>query len=154
MSLKQLIKKRPNTVAVIVAAVVILFPVVYSFMSYVFAGGTSSEMPFVVLPGPEHDKCVRDTHYMRFHHWELLKDMRERVRTRNRGDINFDRCRECHTNRATFCNRCHDAVNLQPDCWGCHYYPETPEGAEGGGPTVDIGSGPGNPSPGEEETVP
>ena len=27
------------------------------------------------------------------------------------------------------CNRCHQAVSLQPDCFGCHYYPDTPEAA-------------------------
>jgi len=71
---------------------------------------------------------VRDTEYMRFHHWELLSEMRdESVRYGKRGVEGFDDCRVCHANRAGFCNRCHEAVNLEPDCWGCHYYPETPE---------------------------
>lgn len=130
MSLRTLLKNKPNTVAVTIAVIIILFPVGYSFISYVFAGGPRQAGPFIVMPDAKYDTCVRDTDYMRFHHWELLKDMRERVRSRNRGEINFDRCRECHTNRETFCNRCHDSVNLQPDCWGCHYYPETHEGPD------------------------
>lgn len=131
MSFASLLKEKPNTVAVTIAVVIIMFPVAYSLISYVFAGGTQPAGPFVVMPDKKYDKCVRDTEYMRFHHWELLKDMRERVRNRTRGEINFDRCRECHTNRDTFCNRCHDSVNLQPDCWGCHYYPEYHEGPAG-----------------------
>jgi hypothetical protein len=151
MSFKTMLKEKPNTVAVIIAVIVILFPVGYSVISFVFAGGSRPDGPFVVMPAAKYDKCVRDTEFMRFHHWELLKEMRERVRDRNRGEINFDRCRECHTNRETFCNRCHDAVNLQPDCWGCHYYPETPEESGDQMHSADPGrdSRPAQPAPGQ-----
>ena len=61
---------------------------------------------------------------MRRHHWELLRGVREEiVRYGKRGEIGLDRCRECHTSRERFCNVCHDAVSLTPDCFDCHYYP-------------------------------
>ena len=61
---------------------------------------------------------------MRFHHWELLRLTREEVvRYGIRGDVGLNRCGECHTSRERFCDRCHEATSLHPDCWGCHYYP-------------------------------
>ena len=61
---------------------------------------------------------------MRFRHIDRLKEMRIDAVRYGKRDITFDRCRECHTSRGEFCDRCHRAVNLVPDCFGCHYYPE------------------------------
>jgi hypothetical protein len=61
---------------------------------------------------------------MRFYHMNLLKDIRDEfVRDGKRGEIGLYTCKECHTSRADFCNKCHNAVALYPDCYGCHYYP-------------------------------
>ena len=80
--------------------------------------------PFLEKPAPEHDKCVRETTYMRHHHWELLRGIREEVvRYGMRGEVGLNGCRDCHTKRERFCDQCHTAVSLTPDCWGCHYYP-------------------------------
>jgi len=108
------------------AIVVILLPFGYSLVSTVFIGDPESSQPFLERPDPNYRECVRETQYMRFHHMELLKEIREDfVRYGNRGEISFNSCRECHTNREGFCNRCHNAVSLNLDCFGCHYYPET-----------------------------
>jgi hypothetical protein len=70
-------------------------------------------------------RCVANIEYMRFHHWELLRGLREKVvRYGDRGDISFDGCWNCHQSRAEFCDRCHNAAFVRPDCFGCHYYPE------------------------------
>jgi hypothetical protein len=80
-------------------------------------------------PDPQYELCAgdRDASYMRYHHWEVLTQVRDDVmRHGERGVIGLDglnRCRECHTSRVRFCNHCHDAVNLYPECFGCHYYP-------------------------------
>jgi hypothetical protein len=117
-----------NVIALIAVGVIILFPLVYSIAGYVFGQGDSAPRPFLAGPATEYENCVRETAYMRFHHWELLREIREEyVRHGIRGEIRLDRCRECHPNRERFCNECHDAVSLKPDCWGCHYYPERPE---------------------------
>jgi len=107
------------------ALLVILIPVIYSLVTS--AAPVAAETgPFLQMPAPEHKECVRDTDYMRLHHWELLRQIREEVvRYGVRGDINLATCRGCHTNRDGFCNRCHDAVNMNPDCFGCHYYPSS-----------------------------
>jgi len=33
-------------------------------------------------------------------------------------------CLGCHTNKAAFCDRCHDAAAVKPSCWDCHVVPE------------------------------
>ena len=105
-------------------AVVLLLPLGYSVIARVVAGGGGPEEPFLEKPAAEHRECVRDTKYMRYHHWELLREVREEVvRYGQRGEIGLSECRDCHTSRERFCNRCHDAVSLTPDCFGCHYYP-------------------------------
>ena len=107
---------------------VILLPLAYSLVSFVTAGGKPSGQPVLERPAPQYEQCVRDTEYMRYHHWELLRDIREQViRHGKRSEITLGGCRECHPSREGFCNRCHQAVSLTPDCFDCHYYPESPE---------------------------
>ena len=61
---------------------------------------------------------------MRFRHMDLLKRVRDEVvREGKEGAVELDGCSECHTSRERFCNRCHDKVNLNPDCFRCHHYP-------------------------------
>jgi len=118
----------PIKVLVVLAAVVILLPLTYSLVTYVFAGGSVDSEPFLEPPEARFKYCVKDAEWMRFHHWELLKEIRnDVVRDGNVGETTFDDCRACHPNREQFCNKCHDAVNARPDCFGCHYYPESPE---------------------------
>jgi hypothetical protein len=103
----------------------ILVPLGFSVAYRFVPTGTVSAQAFLQRPDAKYDRCVRDTAYMRHRHWELLRGVREEVvRYGIRGDVTIDRCRGCHTNRATFCNKCHDAVSLTPDCFQCHYYPE------------------------------
>lgn len=114
-------------VLVALPIVVILAPFGYSLYSHVFARDVQETRPFLELPAEPNEGCVRDTEYMRFHHWELLREVRDlAMRHGVRGEISLDRCRECHPNRDRFCNQCHVSVSLQPDCFGCHYYPASP----------------------------
>jgi hypothetical protein len=107
-----------------IALLLILLPFGYSAASRVVAGNHAGPQPFLEKPAPGYDRCIRDTTYMRFHHWELLKTVRDDVvRSGHPGDVALKKCRGCHTSRERFCDRCHTAVSLQPDCWGCHYYP-------------------------------
>jgi len=119
--------KGNNLVIVIIVIVLILIPLGYSIVGYVFARDDDTK-PFLQMPDEKYTECVRDTEYMRYHHWELLRGIREEiVRYGKRGEINLNKCRECHTSRENFCNACHNAVSLKPDCFGCHYYPEHEE---------------------------
>jgi len=109
----------------VVAAVLLLAPIGYSVVAAFFTHD-SDEAQMFLEPAydPENLGCVRDTTYMRLHHWELLTVNREKVvRYGNRDVELLQDCQRCHQSRARFCDRCHHAVNLYPECWGCHYYP-------------------------------
>ncbi|UCH83756.1 MAG: hypothetical protein JSW50_15115 [Candidatus Latescibacterota bacterium] len=125
MSRRRTFADKRSVLAVSVLVVFAAIPLLSSLISYVTA---RSAQPFLEMPDPKYENCVRETEYMRYHHWELLAEVREDfVRHGKRGDITLSGCKECHPNRERFCNQCHNAVNLTPDCFGCHYYPETPE---------------------------
>jgi len=112
-----------RTAVLVIILLLLVTPFVYSITDRVVASGTS-DAPFLEYPDPEYKQCVRDTEYMRHHHWELLTGVREEVvRYGVRGEIGLDKCKDCHTNRERFCDQCHNKVSLQPDCFGCHYYP-------------------------------
>ena len=110
------------------AVFIILVPFVYGLVRPVTTSGEADARLFLERPDEEHEECVRETTYMRFQHMELLKQVREDViRHGIRGEITLSGCRECHTSRERFCNKCHDAASLILDCFGCHYYPEPGE---------------------------
>jgi hypothetical protein len=113
------------TRAILVALIVlaILFPLGYSIIGRVIAHAEPAEV-FLERPDAKYKECVRETEFMRYHHWELLRAIREEVvRYGYREDIGLKKCGECHTSRERFCDACHNAVSMTPDCWGCHYYP-------------------------------
>ena len=115
-----------NRIWVAAFVVIILAPFAYSLVRPVVARGSAPGDVFIELP--DEGECVRDTEYMRFHHMDLLRETREDViRKGVRGEITLSGCRDCHTYRGQFCNKCHEAVTLSVDCFGCHYYPESAE---------------------------
>ena len=46
----------------------------------------------------------------------------------------------CHTDKATFCDRCHDYAGVTPTCWNCHVAP--PPGRARRRPADDAGPPP------------
>ena len=75
--------------------------------------------------------CVRSTEYMKAEHMQLLDLWRDSVV--RRGDRIYvspsgqeynmslsNTCLDCHSNKAEFCDRCHDYASVQPYCWDCH----------------------------------
>jgi hypothetical protein len=116
---------RAKRLAIVIPLVLILAPIAYSAVSAVVSPGAGDPVPFLEMPDEKYETCVleKDAHEMRYHHFDLLKRMRDRVlREGDRTWIQFDDCKGCHTSRERFCNRCHDRVNLTPDCFGCHHY--------------------------------
>ena len=110
-----------NTKAVAAApAVIILLLLGCGVVCCAFSPGPR---PFLEMPDKE--ACVKDASYMRYRHMDLLKRVRDEVvREGKKGEVELDGCSECHTSRERFCNRCHDRVNLNPDCFRCHHYPD------------------------------
>jgi len=110
------------------ALLVVLVPVVYSLAAGALAASPEEGGRFLECP---EGNCLEGTPYeveergwMRKHHWQFLRWLREEaVRYGRRGELSLNKCIECHSSREAFCNRCHEAVSLEPDCFGCHDYP-------------------------------
>ncbi len=130
MNIKTVLRTKSTLLAVAIPVLIILLPLGYAVVSTVLAQGAPPSPPFLERPDKQYDKCVKETVYMRFHHMDLLKAIREEVvRDGKRGEISLNNCRKCHASRERFCNQCHNAVSLHLDCFGCHDYPEKPQTA-------------------------
>jgi len=79
----------------------------------------------------EAKTCVMSTDYMRANHMQVLDLWRHSVvRNAERTFVNtegkaFDMslsntCLDCHSNKADFCDKCHDYASVSPYCWDCH----------------------------------
>ena len=110
--------------------ILITFPFWYNL-------GKAAPAPELVLTekAKAEKTCVRSTAYMKTNHMHLLDIWRDTVvRDAKRtfvstGGKQFDMsltntCLDCHSNKAQFCDRCHDYVSVSPNCWDCHLYPE------------------------------
>jgi hypothetical protein len=109
--------------------VLVTFPIWYNLVS-----GHESQPPEIVLPAGE-SQCVADKEYMRIEHMVMLMDWRDEVvREKDRIFVTadgrkFDKsltrtCMDCHSDKAEFCDRCHDYVGVTPYCWDCHVEPK------------------------------
>ena len=87
----------------------------------------------------QEKECIEPTRYMRTDHMDLVIDWRESVVRRgtrtyvasNGKKYNMSltgTCMNCHSNKADFCDQCHNYAGVTPECWDCHNLP-----AEGGG---------------------
>jgi len=76
-------------------------------------------------------ECIRSTEYMRAEHMQLLNDWRNMVvrdgmrlyetSSGKKYEMSLSNtCLECHSNKAEFCDRCHNYASVTPYCWDCH----------------------------------
>lgn len=76
-------------------------------------------------------ECVLSKDYMRSEHMQLLDLWREsvvrqadRVYTNPKGKQFVmslsNTCLDCHSNKADFCDKCHNYASVRPYCWDCH----------------------------------
>jgi hypothetical protein len=123
-----------NDAGKIVGRLVIFILLVTSPMWYHMATGKETGEPELVIPTAAGDVCVEDAEYMRAFHMDLLNQWRDKVvREGDRIHVapdgkEYDRslsrtCMSCHTNKAEFCDRCHDYAAVTPYCWECHVEP-------------------------------
>jgi hypothetical protein len=111
---------------------VIIFLIIATFPFW-YNRGKAAPMPEIVLaPKAKAAKvCVRSTEYMRAEHMQLLDKWRESVvREGDRVYVSpsgkqynmslSNTCLDCHSNKAQFCDRCHDYASVRPYCWDCH----------------------------------
>ena len=91
----------------------------------------SYDTPAINALSEEDRHCIYDTKYMRENHMEILHQWKVQVvRDGNRTVVTPDgeeyemslqnTCLECHSNYDEFCEKCHDANGVDPNCWTCH----------------------------------
>ncbi len=102
---------------------------------YARIGKGASGPPTLAAPPGGEKECVEPTAYMRRHHVDVLMKWRDAVVREGRLTYVASNGRQyvmsltttcigCHSNKADFCDRCHDYVRVQPRCWECHTFPE------------------------------
>ena len=103
---------------------------------------SSHEEVKVVLPaepvtffGEARSECVEPREWMAANHMELLLEWRDQaLREGKRIYVASDgkkwetslqnTCMACHSNKADFCDKCHNANSVNPYCWDCHVIPQ------------------------------
>jgi hypothetical protein len=80
-------------------------------------------------------ECVMPKAYMKMEHMQLLNEWRDTVvRDAKRIFVNSsgkefnmsltNTCLDCHTEKAEFCDKCHNYASVSPYCWECHIDPK------------------------------
>ena len=113
-------------IGIIVFLAVVTFPFIYN-------RGKAAPAPEVVLTekAKAAKECVRSKDYMQREHMKVLDHWRHAVvRNAQRIYVNpqgkefnmslSNTCLDCHSNKAEFCDRCHDYASVRPYCWTCH----------------------------------
>lgn len=123
---KRYYDKNKVFVGLLVFVAIMTFPFWYNH-------GKAAPGPVLVLtPEAKAAKvCVRPTDFMRADHMQLLNFWRNTVvRDGKRIYVNengkaynmslSNTCLGCHSNKAEFCDRCHNYASVRPYCWNCH----------------------------------
>lgn len=82
---------------------------------------------------PVKDGTMRAEHMRVLDQWrtEVVRDgLRNKVTVSGKEwDKSLSKtCLGCHSNKASFCDSCHNAEAVSPSCWDCHVAP--PEGGQ------------------------
>lgn len=106
------------------------FPLWYNLL---VRPGTAAPAPEVVLTDKAKaaQQCVMPTEFMKTDHMQLLDEWRLKMVREGTGTfVNpegkmfaaslSNTCLDCHSNKAEFCDRCHEYVSVAPYCWDCH----------------------------------
>ena len=112
---------------------VLVFLVLFSAPFWLNIGSKSYKRPEIALPVTEKE-CVEPREYMAAEHMQLLDTWRDMaLREEKRAYVSTsgkvwnislqNTCMTCHTDKAGFCDKCHDANSVDPYCWDCHVEP-------------------------------
>ncbi|MBD3169512.1 MAG: hypothetical protein GF307_08515 [candidate division Zixibacteria bacterium] len=121
--------KSKIVIGLLIFLVIITFPIWYNL-----AGGKATYRPDLKYV-TDAKECVAPTDYMTSNHMDLLNEWRDEVvRDKDRVYMSFNgnkydksltnTCLDCHSNKADFCDKCHDYMSVDPYCWDCHIIPE------------------------------
>ena len=117
----------------------VLFVVVATYPIWRAFGADAPAPPDLAKP-VSGTECVEDAAWMKANHAPLLDQWRHAVirdgqreytsTSGRRYEMSLSKtCMRCHENQQTFCNKCHDYVNVEPKCWQCHLDPSREVGA-------------------------
>ncbi len=118
----------------VVPGILIFIGIFLSPIVYNLALGSRGFEPELVID-PQYTKCIESREFMSANHMDLLDEWRNsvvregnRIYTAKDGtQFNMsltNTCLDCHDNKATFCDRCHNYAAVDPACWDCHIVPE------------------------------
>ncbi len=107
--------------------------VILAIFPFWYNRGKAAPIPEPILTDKARaaKSCVRDKAFMKTEHMQLLDLWRHSVvRNAQRTYVNekgqkFDMslsntCLDCHSNKADFCDKCHNYASVEPYCWDCH----------------------------------
>lgn len=111
-------------IGLIIFLILITFPIWYNAVS----GNPASAPDLKIITDAK--QCVAPTDYMRTNHMDLLDEWRDIVVREKGRYIMLDgkqyemslsnTCLDCHSNKADFCDQCHNYMSVDPYCWDCH----------------------------------
>jgi hypothetical protein len=120
-----------NDKKVIIAGLVVFLVAVTCPFWFTHLSGAKVSRPVLEKPVGE-TRCVEDKTFMRENHMQILNEWRT-MSVRNgvtqytsksygvKYEASLTRtCLKCHTKRAESCDRCHNYVDVAPNCWNCH----------------------------------
>lgn len=113
------------------------------FLSPILMNLTSAKSkikPKLVYP-LDTKQCVEQKDYMTAYHMDLLNNWRDQVVRQNTRFLikngqaltyNGEKlemsltlaCMKCHSEKAKFCDQCHNYLDVKPYCWDCHVDPK------------------------------
>lgn len=118
--------KKLIVTGLVIFLIIVLFP-------FWFNRGKAVPPPEVKLTEQAQaaKECVLAKDYMRSEHMQLLDLWREsvvreadRIYTNPKGKQFVmslsNTCLDCHSNKADFCDKCHNYASVRPYCWDCH----------------------------------
>lgn len=117
-------------VGLLIFIVIFAFPLLYNRLK-----AAPAPEPQLTEKAKTAKMCVLPTAEMKTEHMQLLDDWRDTVvREAKRIYVAQDgrqfnmsltnTCLDCHSNKANFCDKCHNYVAADPYCWDCHIIPE------------------------------
>ncbi|TET86080.1 MAG: menaquinol oxidoreductase [Desulfobacteraceae bacterium] len=113
-----------------------IFVVVITFPFWFNLGNAApAPEPKIADKAKAAKECVEPKAYMKREHMKVLDEWRDTVvRDAKRIFVNSsgkefnmsltNTCLDCHTEKAEFCDKCHDYASVSPYCWECHIDPK------------------------------
>ncbi len=125
-----------HDVGKIAGGLVVFLALATSPLWYNALSASPPSVPKLELPPNGSTQCVETAEFMRANHMQLLNQWRDEVvrvglrdyrstLTGKTYEMSLTRtCMDCHSNKAEFCDRCHNYLAVDPYCWNCHVAPK------------------------------